>query len=54
MVAALAVSTLCGPAAPMSAVAVILAGSFAGGYAAGEAIDSLDEELEEFTQWKMK
>lgn len=53
-VAGLAVSTLCGPAAPMCAVAVILAGSFAGGYAAGEAIDSLDEELEEFTQWKMK
>ncbi|WP_202948749.1 hypothetical protein, partial [Chromobacterium haemolyticum] len=52
--AGLAVSTLCGPGAPFCAIAVILAGSVAGGALSEAAVDSLDEELEEFTNWQLQ
>lgn len=54
LLAGLAVSTLCGPGAPICAIAVVLLGSIAGGYAAEETVDHFDEELEEFTRWNIR
>lgn len=53
-VAGLMVSTICGPGAPICAIAVVLIGSIGGGLAAESAADLFDEELEEFTQWQMR
>lgn len=51
ILAGMGVSALCGPGAPICAIAVVLAGTIAGGVA-GEAVAStLDEELEELTHW---
>lgn len=47
------VSALCGPGTIVCAVAVVLIGSIAGGIAASMAADSLDDELEEFSKWKI-
>ncbi|WP_197083064.1 hypothetical protein [Chromobacterium sp. LK11] len=52
--AGLAVSTLCGPGAPVCAVAVVLAGSVVGGALAESVVDNYDEELEEFTKWRIQ
>ena len=51
LLAGLGVSALCGPGAPICAIAVVLVGSIAGGVAGEAAVDSLDEELEEFSHW---
>ncbi|MBX8559274.1 hypothetical protein K5D56_05255 [Pseudomonas cichorii] len=51
--AGLTVSALCGPGAPVCAVAIVLAGTIVGGIAASLAADSLDEELEEFSKWEV-
>ncbi|WP_198597591.1 hypothetical protein [Enterovibrio norvegicus] len=51
--AGLAVSTVCGPGAPICAVALILAGSVVGGVAGSYLSDYLDEEIEEFTKWQI-
>lgn len=52
--AGLAVSGICGPGAPICAVAVVLIGGIAGGLAAEGAVDAFDEELEEFTRWQIR
>ncbi|MGE5385429.1 MAG: hypothetical protein ACM3SV_06005 [Betaproteobacteria bacterium] len=52
--AGLAVSAICGPGAPICAVAVVLVGGIAGGLAAESAVDAFDDELEEFTRWQMR
>ncbi len=49
--AGLGVSLICGPGAPVCAIAVVLAGSAVGGIAGSLAADALDEELEEFSKW---
>jgi hypothetical protein len=51
--AGLAVSSLCGPGFVICAVAVVLIGSVAGGYAAEKTVDYFDDELEEFTRWNI-
>ena len=51
LLAGLGVSALCGPGAPICAIAVVLVGSVAGGVAGEAAADSLDEEIEEFSHW---
>lgn len=52
--AGLAVSSICGPGAPVCAVAVVLVGCIAGGMAADAVVDTFDEELEEFTKWQIR
>lgn len=54
VLAGLAITPLCGPGAPICAIAVVLAGSLAGGALTEHVIDSLDEELEEFSKWQMQ
>ncbi|WAJ38199.1 hypothetical protein OU800_02875 [Pseudomonas sp. GOM7] len=49
--AGLGVSLICGPGAPVCAIALVLAGSAAGGIAGSLAADALDDELEEFSKW---
>jgi hypothetical protein len=51
--ASLAVSTVCGPGAPFCAIGLMLAAGVASGWAASKIVDSLDEEIEEFTKWKI-
>lgn len=51
--AGLAVSTVCGPGAPVCAIAIVLLGSVAGGLLGSVVADSLDEEIEEFTTWQI-
>lgn len=51
--ASLAVSTVCGPGAPFCAIGLMLAGGIASGWAASKLADSLDDEIEEFTQWQI-
>ncbi|MDR6160523.1 hypothetical protein [Pseudomonas fluorescens] len=51
VLAGLGVSALCGPGAPICAIAVVLAGTIAGGVAGEAVASSLDEELEELTHW---
>jgi len=51
--AGLGVSLICGPGAPFCAIAVVLAGSAAGGTAGSLASDTLDDELEEFSEWEV-
>ena len=52
--AGLAVSSVCGPGAPVCAVAVVLVGSITGGVAGSVVADSLDEEIEEFSRWQLR
>ena len=47
------VSSICGPAAPACAVAVVLLGSMAGGIAGSVVADTFDEELEELSHWEV-
>jgi hypothetical protein len=49
--AGLGISTICGPAAPACAIAVVLIGSIAGAIAGGVAADTFDAELEELAHW---
>ncbi|MFJ3483676.1 hypothetical protein ACIPL1_09865 [Pseudomonas sp. NPDC090202] len=49
--AGLAVIPLCGPAAPICAVGVVLAGGIVGGLVASEIFELYDDELEEFSKW---
>lgn len=51
--ASLGIGSLCGPAAPVCAVAVRLIGAAAGGIAASYAADELNEEIEEFARWQI-
>lgn len=51
ILAGMGVSALCGPGAPICAIAVVLAGTIAGGVAGEAVASSLDEELEELTHW---
>jgi hypothetical protein len=51
ILAGMGVSAICGPAAPICAIAVVLAGTVAGGVAGEAVASSMDEELEEFTHW---
>lgn len=53
LIAALGVSAICGPGAPVCAVALVLAGSTVGGIAGSLTADYLDEELEEFSKWEV-
>lgn len=50
--AGLGVSLICGPGAPVCAIAVVLAGSAVGGVAGSMAAGSLDDEFEEFSKWE--
>ncbi len=56
--ASLSVSTICGPGAPVCAIAIMLAGSIAGSLigssVADEFDDEFDDELEEFSKWNIK
>lgn len=52
--AGLTVSTICGPGAPVCAVAIVLMGSLAGGGVGAYVAETLDNELEEFTKWNLK
>ena len=54
ILASLGVSTVCGPGAPVCAIALILAGSISGGILASEVNDMLDEEYEEWTKWNIQ
>lgn len=51
--AGLAVSPVCGPGAPVCAIALVLLGSVAGGLFGSVVAYSLDEEIEEFTNWQI-
>lgn len=51
--AGLAVSTVCGPGAPFCAIGLMLAAGVASGWAASKLVDSMDDEIEEFTKWKI-
>lgn len=51
--AGLPVALLCGPGAPVCAIALLLLNSTAGGLAGSVIADSLDAEIEEFTTWKI-
>lgn len=51
--AGLSVSAVCGPGAPVCAIGLMLAGGAASGWLASKLADSLDDEIEEFTQWKV-
>ncbi len=53
ILASLGASTICGPGAPICAIALILAGSITGGILASEANDMLDAEYEEWTKWNI-
>ncbi|WP_371367254.1 hypothetical protein ACA097_26795 [Pseudomonas sp. QL9] len=49
--ASMAVSLVCGPGAPVCTIALLLAGSVAGGMAASATTEYFDDELEEYTKW---
>ncbi|MEN9658186.1 MAG: hypothetical protein RL571_1651 [Pseudomonadota bacterium] len=53
VLAGLTVSTICGPGAPICAIAIVLVGSMAGGLAGEAAVDGFDNELEEFSKWNI-
>ena len=52
--AGLGASTICGPGAPICAIAVVLAGSIGGSMIGSAVADSLDDEIEEFTRWNIR
>jgi hypothetical protein len=54
VVASAAVSTVCGPGAPVCTIALLLAGGFTGGWVAAELIESMDDETEEFSKWQVQ
>lgn len=51
VLAGLAVSTVCGPGAPICTLGFLLGGGLASGWAASELADAYDAEIEEFSQW---
>lgn len=52
-IASLSVSTVCGPGAPFCAIGLMLAAGVTSGWAASQLADALDDEIEEFTKWKI-
>jgi hypothetical protein len=52
--AALAVSSVCGPGAPFCAIAVLIIGSTAGATITGAAYDVYMDEVREFQAWKIR
>ena len=52
--AGLDVIPICGPGAPICAIAVVLAGSIGGSMIGSAVADSLDDEIEEFTRWNIR
>jgi polyhydroxyalkanoate synthesis regulator phasin len=48
-----AAGAVCGPGAVVCTVAIVLIGSIVGGLGAGAVVDSIDDELEEFTKWNI-
>jgi hypothetical protein len=52
--AGLAVSTICGPAAPFCAIAVLLIGSSAGAWVTGATYDLYLDEVREFQTWRIR
>jgi hypothetical protein len=44
---------VCGPGAVVCTVAIVLIGSIVGGLGAEAVVDSIDDELEEFTKWNI-
>ncbi|WP_211464756.1 hypothetical protein [Collimonas silvisoli] len=51
--AGLGVASLCGPAAPACAIAVVLIGAATGGILGQVLFDTYDEEVTEFQSWKI-
>lgn len=51
--AGLAVSTICGPGAPICAVVTVLIGSIIGVSAGEKLSDAFEEEVMEFRTWKI-
>ncbi|WP_025995371.1 hypothetical protein [Pseudomonas viridiflava] len=51
--AGLSVSVVCGPGAPFCAIGLMLAAGVMSGWAASELADSIDDEIEEFSKWKV-
>jgi hypothetical protein len=49
-----AASLVCGPGAPVCAVALLIAGGAAAGWVASEVVEFFDDELEEFTRWRVR
>jgi hypothetical protein len=49
-----AASLVCGPGAPVCAVALLIGGGIAAGWVASEVVELFDDELEEFTRWQVK
>ncbi|UVJ44659.1 hypothetical protein NVV94_03370 [Pseudomonas sp. LS1212] len=49
-----AVLTVCGPAAPVCTIALLLAGGASAGWLTSKVLDSFNDELEEFTKWQVK
>lgn len=47
-------SLLCGPGAPICAIAVLLTAGLTLGWGASEFVEFFDDELEEFTKWQVK
>jgi hypothetical protein len=52
--AGLAVSSVCGPGAPLCAIAVLLIGSAAGATITGAAYDVYMDEVREFQAWRIR
>lgn len=52
--AGLGASAICGPGAPVCAIAVVLIGSIGGGLLGETVADTFDEELEEFSNWTLQ
>ena len=51
MVAGLAISTVCGPGAPVCAIALLVGGGLAGGAIGGHVADMFDAEIEVFSRY---
>ncbi|NHR05343.1 hypothetical protein HA052_09020 [Chromobacterium haemolyticum] len=52
--AGILVTPICGPGAPICAIAVVLVGSVIGAGVSEHIVDSIDEEMEEFAKWNMQ
>jgi len=53
VVSGVAFSWVCGPGAPVCTIGILLAGGIAGSWATSKFMDSIDQELEEFTKWQL-
>lgn len=52
--AGLGVGAICGPGAPVCAIAVMLLGGFVGSFAADVTFDEYEEEIDEFLTWDIR